>query len=119
MNRKQEREAWTAYFEGRDAKENKYGNERGEYASKHEAEEAAKLHALASRGVITDLQEQVRFTLIPGDGKLRPITYIADFCWRENGEQVVADAKGYTKNPVYRLKKKMLKLLHGIDIREI
>jgi hypothetical protein len=31
---------------------------------------------------------------------------------------VVADAKGF-KTPVYRLKKRIMKLLLGIDIREL
>ena len=76
--RKGEREAWTAFVEGREAqKGNKYNvapkDERGKYASKHEASEAAKLAALALHGKIKDLQEQVRIVLVPKNGKLRSI----------------------------------------------
>ncbi len=119
-----EREAWTAFVEGREsAPTNKYGAERaGKYASKHEAEVAANFAALASRGHITDLKEQDRIVLVPGDGKLRPIVYVADFTYLDgNGIRHVVDAKsGYTaKMPVYRLKKRLLKLLHGVDIEEV
>lgn len=117
---KTDREAWTAFVEGREpVKESKYHSQRaGKYASRHEEQVARDLWALADHGAISDLQEQVRFVLVPGDGKLRAITYVADFVWVEDGQSVVADAKGY-KTQVYRLKKKMLKLLHGVEIREL
>lgn len=120
MRRDRHREAWTAFIEQREpAKESKYRSQRsGKYSSKHEEQVARNLWALADRGTIQDLREQVRFVLVPGDGKLRAITYIADFVWMEDGRQVVGDAKGF-KTQVYRLKKKMLKLLHGIEIREL
>jgi hypothetical protein len=120
MSRKAERDAWTAFVDGKQAqKSSKYGAVReGKYASKHEAAVARKLWVLADREAITDLKEQVKFTLVPGDGKLRPIIYIADFTWLEDGSAVVADAKGF-KTPVYRLKKRIMKLLLGIDIREL
>lgn len=118
-----QRQAWTDYVQCADklsVKPNKYGAERKNgYASKREADEAAKLAILASRGVIHELREQVSFTLVEGNGKIRPIRYVADFTWKEDGLLVVADAKGYDKNQVYRLKKKLMKLLLGIDIREL
>ena len=119
--RRGEREAWTAFVEGREsAPTNKYGAERaGKYASKHEAEVAANFAALASRGHITDLKEQDRIVLVPGDGKLRPIVYVADFTYRDaNGVRHVVDAKGY-KTQVYRLKKRMAALLLGVAIEEV
>ena len=124
MRRDSQRAAWTAYFEGSEApKTNKYGVapkwERGKYASKHEAAEAAKLAALASRGMITDLQEQVRIVLVPGDGKLRPIIYIADFTYKDaDGFTHVCDAKGF-KTAIYRLKKRLAALLLGLTIEEV
>lgn len=114
------REAWTAHVEGRAAApEAKYGNERtGNYASGHEAAVAADLAALERGGKIYELREQVKFTLVEGNGKLRPIRYIADFVWiDEDGRTVVGDAKGYSKNQVWRLKQKMMKLLLGIEVR--
>ena len=116
---KAERAAWSEYFGDKVAKDSKYANERaGKYASIHEEQVARNLWVLADRGIITDLQEQVRFLLVPGDGKLRPITYIADFVWTEDGKRVIADAKGF-KTAIYRIKKKLLKLLHGLEIREL
>lgn len=118
---KQEREAWTSHIEGTAApKPNKYGAVRTNgYASKHESEVAASLAMLQGAGHISDLREQVSYVLVQGNGKLRPIRYIADFVYVDAGKETVADAKGYSKNPVYRMKKKMMKLIHGIEIKEL
>jgi hypothetical protein len=119
-----EREAWTAFVDGTvPSKGNKYGvapkDERGKYASKHEASEAAKLAALERGGKIKELKEQVRIVLVPGDGKLRAITYIADFTYVDlDGKLHVLDAKGF-KTQVYRLKKRLCALLLGITIEEV
>jgi Protein of unknown function (DUF1064) len=118
---KQERAAWSAYF-GDEVKEpSKYGNEKtGKYASKHEAEVAANLTALERAGKITNLQEQVGFTLVEGNGKIRPIRYVADFVWKSpDGEKHVGDAKGFSKNRVWIMKKKMMKLLLGLEVEEL
>ncbi len=105
---KSEREAWTRYIDGGEAKVNKYSAERtGKYASRHEAEAASKYAALARAGIITELEEQVRIVLHPGDGKLRPVVYVADFRYRDDqGNLHVVDAKGY-KTAIYRLKKRL------------
>lgn len=118
-----ERAAWTAAIEGQQLSRNKYGNERVEaggrkFDSKHEANEAVKLEALASRGIIQDLRYQVPFTLVEGRGRILPIKYIADFVFTEGGKQRIVDAKG-CKTPVYRLKRKLAMLLHGIEIEEV
>lgn len=121
LSQKAEREAWTAWAENREAaKPNKYSAERfGKYASKREAEWAGKLAALERAGKISDLKEQVPFTLVEAVKPMRPIKYVADFTWIEDGVMHIGDAKGYTKDKVYRLKKKMLKLLLGLDIEEL
>src|ERR1039458_1542624 len=105
---------------------NKYRNTRvGKYASKREANRAADLHALAKCNQIINLEEQVKFELLPKFGKDRAIVYIADFVyleWDENagewhsGEwtKVVEDVKGF-KTPVYRLIKRLMKQLLGIE----
>jgi hypothetical protein len=118
---KAERDAWTEHVEGLQVVRPKYGNVRsGKYASKHEAEVAANLAALERGNLIENLREQVSFTLVEGRGKLRPIRYVADFTYEDDlGVMHICDAKGYAKNPVYRLKKKLLKLLHGLDIEEL
>ncbi len=117
MSQRTEREAWTAFVEGREATpENKYHSQQtGKYASKHEAEVGSHLWALASRGLIRDLEEQKRVVLVPGNGKLRPVIYIADFFYRDDdGREHWLDAKGF-KTQVYRLKKRMACLLLGIN----
>lgn len=119
MRRDSQRAAWTAHIDGIQPKTNKYGNERGKrYASKYEAEIAQKLGALESHGIITELREQVSFTLVEGNGKIRPIRYVADFVYLQDGKQHIVDAKG-CKTAVYRLKRKMAALLHGIEIEEV
>ena len=119
MNRTAEREAWTAFVTGETPKKNKYGAKRkGKYASAHEASEAQKLHALERAGKIEDLREQVSFVLVQGRNGVSSVTYIADFTFIEDGMPVVADAKG-CKTAVYKLKKRMMYLLCGIEIREL
>lgn len=116
-----ERAAWTAFVEGGEAaKPSKYGNERKNgYASIHEANEAAKYQLLASRGKIKDYEEQKRITLVPGNGKLRPIIYVADFYYVDlDGTPHIVDAKGF-KTQVYRLKKRMAALILHIEIEEV
>lgn len=119
--RRGERAAWTAFAEGREAAPaNKYGAKRTNgYASQHEAREAVKYQALARAGKIKDYEEQKRITLVPGDGKLRPIVYVADFYYVDlDGNPHVVDAKGY-KTAVYRLKKRLAALLLHITIEEV
>jgi hypothetical protein len=120
-----QRRAWTAYVEGTTAaappRASKYGNVRsGGFMSKYEESVAVKLEALESCGQITELQYQVPFTLVPGNGRVRKITYIADFTWKDlEGNLCIGDAKGYNKDKVYRLKKKLLTLMLGLEITEL
>ncbi|KAA6459664.1 DUF1064 domain-containing protein [Acidobacteria bacterium AB60] len=122
-----ERKAWTEHIEGKEAApcRSKYGNKRVEfngktYPSQREANVAAQLQMLASRGLITDIQEQVGFTLVEGNGKIRAIRYIADFVYADDsGTRHIIDVKGFTKDKVYRLKKKLMKLMLGLDIEEL
>lgn len=107
-------------MEGRSPVENKYGNERTKrYASKYQAEIAGRLYAMQTCGIIHDLREEVPIQLVPGQGKIRPITYRADFTWRDKEKNLhVGDAKG-CKTPIYRLKRKLAALLLGIEIEEL
>jgi hypothetical protein len=118
---KAEREAWTALVEGRaPKKEPKYHNERkGKYASGYEAEVAAKLWTLLEAGKIEGLREQVPFELVPRRGKMGPVIYVADFTFYEDGKWRVCDAKGFAHNRVYMLKKRMMYLVHEIEIEEL
>jgi len=67
--------------------------------------------------VITELQRQVKFELVPKQDGLRAVTYIADFVYTENGKRIVEDVKGYHTD-VYKIKKKLMLHMHGIRIRE-
>lgn len=118
---KAERAAWSKHFGDAVAGPSKYGNEKaGKYDSGHEAEVAGKLAALERCGQIKALKEQVSFTLVEGVGRIRPIRYIADFTWiGMDGKLNIGDAKGWNKDKVYRLKKKLMKLMLGLDIQEL
>ena len=107
---------------------NKYHNRKivreGEtYDSVKEYRRAKELELLEKGGVIKDLKRQVRFEIIPSqrgdDGKVveRAVTYVADFVYFEDGKLVVEDTKGYrTKD--YIIKRKLMRYLLGINIRE-
>lgn len=92
------------------------------FDSKKEAKRWAELKAMAARGEIADLQRQVVFVLVPGvvlDGrKQQPIKYVADFKYRTAAGVVVEDVKGF-KTPEYRMKRKMMRAFHGIEVSEI
>lgn len=75
------------------------------------------LKLLERAGKITDLRRQVKFELIPKQEGERACYYIADFTYMENGELVVEDCKGF-KTDVYKIKKKLMLMEHGIRIRE-
>ena len=108
---------------------NKYHNRKivreGEtYDSVKEYRRAKELELLEKGGVIKDLKRQVRFEIIPSqrgeDGKVieRPVTYIADFVYFEGDKLVVEDTKGFrTKD--YIIKRKLMRYLLGINIREV
>ena len=120
---KAEREAWSKHFGDQAASYNKYGvapkEERGKYASKHEATVAGNLAALERGGKIKDLQEQVRVVLVPKNGKLRSIVWVADFVYTDpNGDKHYLDAKG-VKTTIYRLKKTLAGHMLGITIEEV
>ena len=108
----------------------KYGNQKVTtetgltFDSKAEYRRWCELGVLLRAKEITDLQRQVPFELVPAqvspDGtKLRPITYIADFTYRDKaGILVVEDPKG-ASTAEWVLKKKLMLQVHGIWVREI
>ena len=107
---------------------NKYLNKKTEidgitFDSKKEAKRYGELKLLERAGQIDTLTLQPKFTLIPSqrrdDGKAeRPCVYIADFMYRENGQFVVEDTKGF-KTADYIIKRKLMLKEHGITVREI
>lgn len=92
------------------------------------------LREAQKRGLISDLQLQKVFTLIPRqteavEVKLKtktkiverfcehPVTYAADFVYIKDGKEVVEDIKGFTTED-YILKRKMMRYF-GHPIREV
>ncbi len=70
------------------------------------------------RGAISDLRRQVPYKLMVNDKLV--CKYVADHVYVENGETVVEDVKSefMSKNPVFRIKKKLMAACLGIEIRE-
>lgn len=67
-------------------------------------------------GEITNLRLQVHYPMEHNGIKL--CDYVADFVYEEDGMTITEDSKGGVLTSIYRLKKKMMKAFHGIDIRE-
>lgn len=91
------------------------------FDSKREADRYLVLKSMEEDGTIEDLRRQVRYELVPAfdvDGKhYRPVYYVADFVYRENGHEVIEDVKGM-KTDVYRLKAKLVAYRYEMNIRE-
>lgn len=121
----------------------KYGNRKTVvdgmvFDSRHEAVRYQELKLLERAGKITDLQTQVVFELIPAqyetyerysektgkklkDGRRcleRGCSYVADFVYRQDGEEIVEDAKGM-RTEEYRIKRKLMLWRHGIKVVEV
>ena len=91
------------------------------FDSKKEAARYCELKLLARANVIRDLRIQVPFEIVPsvtiGGRKQRPVVYKADFVYTENGAQVVEDTKGM-RTAEYIIKRKLMKHVHGIEVKE-
>ena len=88
------------------------------FDSKWESERYGQLRAMERGGIVTDLKLQVKYDIVINDIKI--CKYIADFVYKEespDGEikEIVEDAKGF-ETPEFKLKKKLMKAVHGIDI---
>jgi hypothetical protein len=92
------------------------------FASRKEARRYVELTLLERAGEITNLQLQVSYDL-HALGGATVARYVSDFVYVEtaNGEEIVEDVKGSTKNllPMYRLKRRWMLAEHGIAIREV
>ncbi len=88
------------------------------FDSMKEAQRYAELKLMEKGKVIYDLTIQPKFPIIIGGVKI--CTYIADFIYRDlaTGITTVEDVKGM-KTPVYNLKKKLMRAVHGIEVTEI
>lgn len=123
---------------------NKYGNKKiitpdGTFDSRKEYFRFKELSLLEKAGAIQNLKRQVKYILIPAQreapteyyqrgiksgqpkpGKLleNECSYIADFVYKENGETIVEDTKGF-KTKDYIIKRKLMLWIHGIRIKEV
>lgn len=91
------------------------------FDSKREADRYLILKSMEEDGTIENLRRQVRYELVPAfdvDGRhYRPVYYVADFVYVEDGKEVVEDVKGM-RTDVYRLKSKLFARRYGKVIRE-
>ena len=125
------------------AKKSKYNNKKivnefGTWDSKKEFNRWLVLKEAEAQGVITDLQRQVKFELIPAvrekyikhlktkDKECErtiqlPITYTCDFQYTKNGETIIEDVKASPKMlpKDFVLKEKMMFALKGIKIKRV
>lgn len=95
----------------------------GDFDSKKEYNRWCDLCLMQKAGIITDLQRQVKFELIPAqkEGKKtieRAAYYVADFVYNKDGRRVVEDTKG-VKTRDYILKRKIMLWRYGVKIHEI
>ncbi len=108
-------------------KPRKYRNRKsGGFDSVKEAERWNVLVAREHGGAIADLRKQVRFELVPkqlrDDGlPEKPVQYVADFVYVEDGRRVVEDVKSPMTRRLkdYIIKRKLMLWVHGITIREV
>ena len=98
------------------AKESKYHAKKVEiegvqFDSKKEAQLWVRLQNLQRMGVISELQRQVRFELVPKQKDERAVYYVADYVFKEGDKLVVADCKSSMtkKLPSYIIKRKLFK----------
>lgn len=94
------------------------------FDSKKEAARYQDLKLLQAAKVISDLKVQQFFELAPSvviQGRKRPpLRYKADFTYfddRQGGGFVVEDVKGF-RTEGYRIKRHLMKAVHGIEVLE-
>ena len=90
------------------------------FHSKKEATRYLELKMLEKAKKIEFLKLQPKFPVVVGGIKV--CTYIGDFSYRDRktGAIIYEDVKSKVtaKLPMYRLKKKLVKAVYGIDIKE-
>lgn len=103
----------------------KYGNRRTvvdgiSFDSKREAARWQQLKMLERGGLISNLQRQVKYELVPRQVRERSVDYYADFVYTDNSnnQQVVEDVKG-VRTSTYVIKRKLMQWVHGIRIVEV
>ena len=109
------------------------------WQSKAELRRYEQLLERQERGEICELQVKPRFELLRSFShqgrKIAHVVYVADFAYRDltrprvtdmfegttlKGARVVEDVKGANStDPYYRLKKRMMLQVHGIEVEEV
>lgn len=87
------------------------------FDSKKEFIRWCELRIMERGGKISGLKRQVKYELIPKQTGERACYYVADFVYRQDGNTVVEDCKGY-RTDAYKIKKKLMLQVHGIRIYE-
>lgn len=88
------------------------------FASRREFERWTRLVLADRSGEISNLRLQVAYPLVVNGQKIG--SYVADFVYVRDGREVVEDVKSEpTKTAVYRLKKRLMRACHGIEITEV
>lgn len=104
---------------------NKYRNQPTnvagtEFDSKLEAQRYKDLRIMETAGVISALEVHPRFDLVVNGVRIG--RYTADFRYvdTDSGVQIVEDVKSRpTRTRDYMLRKKLMKAVHGIEIKEV
>ena len=93
------------------------------FDSAAEASRWCQLRLMERAGLVSHLERQVRFVLVPPERdiagrKLRAVTYVADFVYLDKSlHRHVEDVKG-VRTALYKLKKRLMWHVHGIEIEE-
>lgn len=114
------------------------GPDGQKFDSKKELARYNELVKMEKEGKIWNLRRQVRYVLlqsiyedVPVQLKykvkykrvclFRETAYIADFVYDQDGAEVVEDVKAsqWFQDPVYKLKKKLMYMIHNIKIKEV
>jgi hypothetical protein len=107
---------------GKAENRNKYGAKKTQvdgvvFDSQREANRYIQLRYLLTLGEIRELNLQVAFEL--NEGGTHSLRYVADFTYyTKDGEYVVEDSKGF-RTKEYRKKRKLMKEVLGIEVREV
>lgn len=91
------------------------------FDSKAEMKRWLVLSDLLEKGEIKNLQRQIKYPLILPDGtpiKIgnRQSSYIADFVYDENGQQVIEDVKGFF-TPAAKIKIAVFEAIYKVKVR--
>lgn len=89
--------------------------QEGRFDSTAEYERYLVLKLLERAGEITELTRQIPYSLDAGG--IHISNYVADFVYKIKGATIVEDVKG-VRTPEYRLKRRLMKEILGIEILE-